>query len=112
MKKTLPAMILIAALWVWMLLGIPTYTDIMLIGSIMFVILLPIVEWFLWKKGKKQDALMPVSAEIFEDPRRRKRNRLFGLTTFSLEFSDGTHTCQTVRDGSKRYQELMALRKK
>ena len=72
MKKMIPAMVFVAALWVWMLMGIPHYSDIMLIGSIMFVILLPWVFWLLWRKGKRQNRIEPVSAEIFEDPRRRK----------------------------------------
>ena len=111
MKKMIPAMVFVAALWVWMLMGIPHYSDIMLVGSIMFVILLPWVFWLLWRKGKRQNRIEPVSAEIFEDPRRRKINRMLHRTTFSLELNDGSRECRTVRDGSAKYREYMALRK-
>ena len=104
MKKMIPAMVFVAALWIWMLLGIPHYSDIMLIGSIMFVIGLPWVFWHLWRKGKGQNNIKPVSAEIFENPRRRKLNRMLHLTTFALELSDGSRVCRTVRDGSAMYR--------
>lgn len=111
MIKRIPAMIAIAVLWVWVICSLPMLNYMMLIGGVFLAVWLPWMEWKLWKRARNQDALKPVSAEVFENPRRRKLNRFLHLTTFAQELSDGSRVCRTVYDGSARYREYMALRK-
>lgn len=115
MKKKLPGnffmMIILAAGVVFLAVGIPTYDGQTLLGSIMLIAALIGAIIALYRTGKKKDARRVVGAEVYEDAKTRERNRANHMTTFSVEFQDGSRELRTVRTDSEEYQTYVSLGK-
>ena len=115
MKKKLPSnffmMLVLAAGVVFLAVGIPTYDGQTLLGSIMLIFALLAAIYALYRSGKKKDARRVVGAEVYEDAKTRERNRAHELTTFSVEFQDGSRELRTVRNDSEEYQTYISLGK-
>lgn len=115
MKKKLPSnSIFCAVLIVFAILvavGIPTYDGQTLLGAIFIIAALIAAAVVLFQSGRKKDARRVVGAEIYEDAKARAKNRANGVTTFSVEYQDGSRELHTVRDGSTEYNEYIVVGK-
>ena len=112
-RKRLPSntVIIIVVLALFVVNGVllPGSTGQTLIGGIILEIALAAAAVALYRAGKKKDARRLVGAEIFEDAKKRAKNRAAGVTTFSLAYHDGSHDVVTVKDDSEEYREYIAL---
>lgn len=100
---------MVAIVFILIAVDLPSYRGQTLVGAIVLLIALVTVGYLLIRAGQKKDARRLVGAEIFEDEKTRLKNRANGVTTFSLEYQDGSRELVTVRDGSTDYKAYSAL---
>ncbi|MEA4824491.1 MAG: hypothetical protein VB111_10320 [Clostridiaceae bacterium] len=102
---------MIAIFFILIAIDLPSYSGQALVGAVILLIALVAVGYLLICAGQKKDARRLVGAEIFEDEKTRLKNRANGVTTFSLEYQDGSRELVTIRDGSTDYNTYNALRR-
>jgi|GEM_PF-1719007 heme O synthase-like polyprenyltransferase len=111
LNSNLVFVIIVLTIAVLVAIGFPSYSGTAFVGAIILILALLCAAWFLWKAGYKRDTRTVVAAQVFEDARTREKNRKRGVTSFSIQFQDGSMEVLTVRDDSEEYKTFSALGK-
>jgi len=109
MKRRLPAMILVFAVFLYFAAGFFRTARITRIGWLILGLGCLAVLGALIGAGRREDGSQLIAAVVCDDPAKREEHAKNGTVDFMLEFSDGRKKPVTVKDKSEQFNYYMGF---